>query len=246
MKVRDNYTIFKQFVLQTISSEDIARNVARLSNIEKEPYPQTNLPLSSEVIEGRTSGQSVSLVYSAIDVATVRQREIAILATAREMERDLVAATHGRSFWILDDVTALRGLAKGSKSTCLFAPRTAIRTKLHWSAGANVRQGIAYGPAFGIDGSTVMVEREDGSRFREHLDVGENPPNGAVIWYWLKDDPKGPVTLTFREAGARGRKIVSFSSADKDAAPARTAPAHFRGCSWCRPCSGWRSRSSVW
>ena len=145
----------------------------------------------------------------------------------------LVAATHGRSFWILDDVTALRGLASpkaadGRKGTCLFAPRTAIRTKLHWSAGANVRQGIAYGPAFGIDGSTVMVEREDGTRFREHLDVGENPPNGAVIWYWLKDDPKGPVTLTFREAGGRGKKIVSFSSADKDAAPARR-PAAKRG-----------------
>ena len=48
MKVRDNYTIFKQFVLQTVSSEDIARNVARLSNIEKEPYPQTNLPPEAE------------------------------------------------------------------------------------------------------------------------------------------------------------------------------------------------------
>ncbi len=140
-------------------------------------------------------------------------------------DSDLVAATHGRSFWILDDVTALRGLASAKASsgtaTRLFAPRRAIRTKLHWSAGANVRQGIAYGPAFGIDGSTVMVEREDGTRFREHLDVGENPPNGAVVWYWLKDEPKGPVTLTFREAGGRGKKIVTFTSADKDAAPAR-------------------------
>ena len=74
-------------------------------------------------------------------------------------DTDLVAATHGRSFWILDDVTALRGMADSSKgggrvTTRLFAPRTAIRTKLHWSAGANVRGGIAYGPAFGIDGST--------------------------------------------------------------------------------------------
>lgn len=136
-------------------------------------------------------------------------------------DSDLVAATHGRSFWILDDVTALRGLANGKKATRLFAPRTAIRTKLHWSAGANVRQGIAYGPAFGIDGSTVMVEKEDGTRWREHLDVGENPPSGAVVWYWLADEPKGPVTLTFREKGERGAKIVTFSSADKDAAPAR-------------------------
>jgi photosystem II stability/assembly factor-like uncharacterized protein len=139
-------------------------------------------------------------------------------------DSDLVAATHGRSFWILDDVTALRGLALqeksgGRKSTRLFAPRTAIRTKLHWSAGANVRTGIAYGPAFGIDGSTVMLERADGTRFREHLDVGENPPNGAIVYYWLAEDAKEPVVLTFRDSG--GRKIVALSSDDKDAAPPR-------------------------
>jgi hypothetical protein len=134
-------------------------------------------------------------------------------------DSDLVAATHGRSFWILDDVTALRGLADGRKSTRLFAPRTAIRTKLHWSAGANVRTGIAYGPAFGIDGSTVMIERADGTRFREHLDVGENPPNGAIVYYWLAEDAKEPVVLTFRDSA--GRKIVALSSDDKDAAPPR-------------------------
>ncbi|MBI3198223.1 MAG: glycosyl hydrolase [Rhodospirillales bacterium] len=136
-------------------------------------------------------------------------------------DADLVAATHGRSFWILDDVTALRGLAKsaGRKSTRLFAPRTAIRTKLHWSAGANVRGGIAYGPAFGIDGSTVMVERPDGTRVREHLDVGENPPNGAIVYYWLAEDAKEAVTLTFRDSS--GRKIVSYASDAKDAPPAR-------------------------
>jgi hypothetical protein len=134
-------------------------------------------------------------------------------------DSDLVAATHGRSFWILDDVTAMRGLADGRKSTRLFAPRTAIRTKLHWSAGANVRTGIAYGPAFGIDGSTVMVERADGTRYREHLDVGENPPNGAIVYYWLATDAAGPLTLTFRDSA--GRKIMDYTSNDETLPPAR-------------------------
>ena len=135
-------------------------------------------------------------------------------------DSDLVAATHGRSFWILDDVTALRGLAEaGRKGTRLFAPRTAIRTKLHWSAGANVRTGVAYGPAFGIDGSTVMVERADGTRYREHLDVGENPPNGAIVYYWLSEKDTGPVTLTFRDSS--GRKIVDCTSNDTSLSPAR-------------------------
>jgi hypothetical protein len=48
MKVKDSYNIFKQFVLQTVSSEDIAKNIARMSNIEKEPYPETNLPPEAE------------------------------------------------------------------------------------------------------------------------------------------------------------------------------------------------------
>jgi hypothetical protein len=134
-------------------------------------------------------------------------------------DSDLVAATHGRSFWILDDVTALRGLADGRKGTRLFAPRTAIRTKLHWSAGANVRTGVAYGPAFGIDGSTVMVERADGTRYREHLDVGENPPNGAIVYYWLSEKDTGPVTLTFRDSA--GRKIVDCTSNDTSLPPAQ-------------------------
>jgi photosystem II stability/assembly factor-like uncharacterized protein len=132
---------------------------------------------------------------------------------------DLVAATHGRSFWILDDVTPLRGMVDGRKATRLFAPRTAIRTKLHWSAGANVRSGIAYGPAFGIDGSMQVIEKADGSKGREFLDVGENPPNGAVVYYWLSEDAKKPVVLTFRDGA--GRKIATFSSDDKDLPPQR-------------------------
>ena len=123
--------------------------------------------------------------------------------------------------------TWMREEMRGTKRTTrLVAPRTTIRTKLHWSAGANVRTGIAYGPAFGIDGSTVMVERPDGTRVREHLDVGENPPNGAIVYYWLAEDAKEAVTLTFRDSS--GRKIVSYASDTKDAPPVRCATRHCR------------------
>jgi len=37
MKIKDSYSMFKQFVLQTVSEEDVARQVARLSGIQKEP-----------------------------------------------------------------------------------------------------------------------------------------------------------------------------------------------------------------
>ena len=131
---------------------------------------------------------------------------------------DLVAATHGRSFWILDDITPLRQMAAKPKATALYAPRPAIRTKLVWSAGRGSRSGITYGPAFGVHGSTEGIEAADGTRGRRGLDVGENPPYGATIYYWLADST--PVTLTIRDA--KGNEVVRFASDDKDAAPPRT------------------------
>ena len=125
---------------------------------------------------------------------------------------DLVAATHGRSFWILDDVSPLRTLADRAKLQ-LLAPRDTVRTKLAWSAGRGNTNGISYGPAFGINGSTQLVERPDGSRTRHHLDVGENPPNGAIVYYWLPEGSDGAVQLTFRNAA--GEAVANFVSDDK-------------------------------
>jgi hypothetical protein len=52
---------------------------------------------------------------------------------------DLVAGTHGRSFWILDDISPLRELADGNAGIRLFAPRTGVRTRLHFGALGGVR-----------------------------------------------------------------------------------------------------------
>ena len=83
---------------------------------------------------------------------------------------DLVAATHGRSFWILDDVTPLRQAASVDPAAPfhLFAPATAVRMHV-----------------------PQQVERR--------LPVGDNPPAGAVIDYYLKSapGPKEEVTLEF-------------------------------------------------
>ena len=75
---------------------------------------------------------------------------------------DLVIATHGRAFWILDDVTPLRQLRQGrnwlSESAHLFQPQTAIR----------VRPGS-----------------EQGTPYPPETPHGENPPPGAIIDYYL-------------------------------------------------------------
>jgi photosystem II stability/assembly factor-like uncharacterized protein len=134
-------------------------------------------------------------------------------------DSDLVVGTHGRSFWILDDITPLRVLADGRVEARLFTPRTTIRTRLHFGALGGVRAPVAFAITFGIGGGIATVERPDGTKVREHLDVGENPPNGAIVYYWLDDAASGPVALTFRDAA--GSTIVTLRSDDDTLAAAR-------------------------
>jgi photosystem II stability/assembly factor-like uncharacterized protein len=97
---------------------------------------------------------------------------------------DLVVATHGRSFWMLDDVGPLRQMtaAIAGEDAHLFAPSTVIRTRM-------------------------------GHANRRRYAIGENPPNGAVLSYYLKDAPKEPAKLELLDA--QGRAIRTFSSAEK-------------------------------
>ena len=97
---------------------------------------------------------------------------------------DLVAATHGRSFWILDDISPLRELVRATprEAAHLFKPRDAYR--VDWSGGFSFPPNEAH-------------------------PVGKNPPNGAMIYYWLKDKDQR-VTLDILDAA--GHVIRSFTS----------------------------------
>ena len=132
---------------------------------------------------------------------------------------DLVAGTHGRSFWILDDISPLRTLQ--SSETALVPPRATVRTKLHFGALGGVRIPYSFALTFGIGGGIATVERPGGLRVREHLDVGENPPNGVIVYYSLADDVTGPVSLSFSDAS--GAPITTLRS-DDDALPQPRRP----------------------
>ncbi len=84
-------------------------------------------------------------------------------------EHDLVLATHGRSFWIYDDLTTLRQLTPSVLASPfhVFTPRHAYR----------------------VDG---------GSWYAPTMDVGENAPNGVMLRYWLADTTSKELTLTIR------------------------------------------------
>ena len=87
---------------------------------------------------------------------------------------DLVAATHGRSFWVLDDVTPLRQVTTQSAQadTILYQPETALR--LHYPEEIDKRQP-----------------------------VGDNPPSGAIIDYYFKTAPKDEVTIDILDASGK-------------------------------------------
>ena len=133
---------------------------------------------------------------------------------------DLVVGTHGRSFWILDDISPLRALADGQTGTRLFTPRITVRTKLHFGALVPVRPPVSFALTFGIGGGIMTTEQPDGTRVRKHLDVGENPPNGVIVYYWLEEEPSPPLSLTFRTAA--GADIITLRSDDTTiSAPSR-------------------------
>jgi hypothetical protein len=98
-------------------------------------------------------------------------------------DNDLVAATHGRSFWILTDVSPLRQLTAATTAATvhLFKPAPAYRVS--WS---------------------VMGPGAAGAHPR-----GTNPPNGAMIYYTLPDSTQ-PVTMEFLDsAGHLVRRLSS-------------------------------------
>ena len=127
-------------------------------------------------------------------------------------EGDLVAATHGRSFWILDhlDVLAQLGPAVEAKVAHLFPPRPHVYLVPPLHSGTPTGPGKNYALALGYAATFTETKGATGETLRTYLDAGTNPPNGAVVHYWLREAPAGPVRLRFRDAaGSLVREISS-------------------------------------
>jgi len=100
---------------------------------------------------------------------------------------DLVVGTHGRSFWILDDVTPLRQINDqvAQSDAFLFKPQTAIR----------VRRSV--------NTDTPIPPEEP---------MGQNPPDGAIINYYLKSDAS---EVTLEISDNQQRLVRRYSSKDE-------------------------------
>ena len=104
---------------------------------------------------------------------------------------DIAVATHGRSFWILDDVSALRGFQPATLSTdlVLFAPARA--TRVRWNKNTD----------------TPIPQEEP---------AGDNPPDGAIVDYYLRSTAD---VVTLEIVDASGGVVRRFRSTDSVETP---------------------------
>src|SRR5262249_50001640 len=107
---------------------------------------------------------------------------------------DLVVGTMGRSIWILNDLTPIREMssAVASADAHLFPPPPAILYRYHSSFEEGMRRGSS-----------------------------ENPPKGAIISYYLKQKPKGEITLEILDGN--GGSVDKFSSKPEPEEPEEPA-----------------------
>ncbi len=100
---------------------------------------------------------------------------------------DLIAATHGRGFWILDNISPLRQLSPSTagQTAVLFRPQTAIRVR--WDMNTD-------------------------TPLPPDVPAGKNPPDGAILDYYLGNDAAGEVTLDILDS--TNQVVRHYSSTD--------------------------------
>jgi photosystem II stability/assembly factor-like uncharacterized protein len=103
-------------------------------------------------------------------------------------DNDLVVSTFGRSLWVLDDVSALREMNPQvtAADAHFFMPANALR---------------------------VRWENYQDTPYPIETPAGENPPDGAILDYYLKTPPTGDLTLTIYDG--KGAEVGRFSSDTK-------------------------------
>ncbi len=125
-------------------------------------------------------------------------------------ERDLVVATHGRSFWILDDLSPLHQ-APAEASAVLFAPAPKVRMRTYPGFGGWDENYGADMVNYGGVGTSVAAFTSGGDSGQPRfLNAGKNPPVGIVFVYYLKDEAGSAVELNIRSVD--GKVIRGFSS----------------------------------
>jgi photosystem II stability/assembly factor-like uncharacterized protein len=130
-----------------------------------------------------------------LDMPAISVRDLQVKDDASCLCADLIAGTHGRGYWILDDLTPLRQHAAAERARSagkpfLFAPAPAVR---------------------------VRFATNDPTPWPPEVPAGENPPPGAILDYALPRESSGAVTVEILDVA--GRVVRHYSGADTPAMP---------------------------
>ncbi|MEW6735928.1 MAG: glycosyl hydrolase [Acidobacteriota bacterium] len=98
-------------------------------------------------------------------------------------EKDLVVATQGRSFWLLDDLDVIHQVAEGTVKSDVYLLKPATAYRMSGGGGGEL-------PATAT--------------------IGENPPNGTIIYFYLKNKPTGEVKLEILDT--TGQVLNTYTS----------------------------------
>ena len=117
---------------------------------------------------------------------------------------DLVAATYGRAFWILDDLTPLRQIDQrvSTAQTFLFRPEKALRVRL------DLNQDTPLPP---------------------EMPAGQNPPNGAIIDYYLASEPGPDIMLEVYDSSGQLVRKLSTAAGEAAQEPPPNVPDYWIG-----------------
>ncbi len=138
---------------------------------------------------------------------------------------NLIVATYGRGFWILDDLGPLRQIDDNvlDSSVYLFKPSPYFRLLDEPSWRPDEKPVVGEKNYFISILGSPMTFREiltsDGRVERKFLNAGTNPPSGVIITYYLSDIPIGEISLSFQDAD--GSLITKFSNTSIDNANLR-------------------------
>ena len=133
------------------------------------------------------AGTETSIYFSADDGAHWQSLQLnlptAPIHDLAVKDNDLAVATHGRAFWILDDLSPLRqaSSAIANEDFHLYQPATA--TRLHFPDNVERRRP-----------------------------VGDNPPKGAILYYYLKSKPADKEEITIEISDAQGKRVRQLSN----------------------------------
>ena len=191
----------------------ISENLGRRSPKDCPAMPPTNVVREDPARKGLLFAGSETSVYVSfndgddwqplqLNLPHTSMRDLAIHGD------DLIVGTHGRSFWILDDITPLRQwTAENPQAPAhLFAPQTAVRFR--WN-------------------------RNTDTPLPPEIPAGQNPPDGAIIDYSLAAASAGEVKLEIFDA--QNRLVRSYTSSDKSKSMEKIAAENPIPMYWVRP-----------